>query len=309
MRTLVLLALVLCPALVTAKVLNVEFKFTPYTGDTKDDKVTTVPGTARIFLNNVPIGEQEVRKDEVPVIFDEREIASAVWVPVESLGPAVRKGKNTFRVEFLPTNAKATYKAQLRWASVTDEVREEESPGEYKGTNQADQGVENETATGKVVMQRDFTGDFAQDQPWHHYPTVTTLTDDDKRTLGKLVQERVGWFAPDFAAFYESLAENPRMEPEQVAELKKRKCLDAAHKAGVKIRAAAPADLDFTTTGGPEVVVRGKKATLYPPDREGFGRIKGGDEVQMCAAMALSLVYPNKLVAVRGDDGVWKVAY
>lgn len=309
MRTLVLLALVVWPALAAAKVLNVEFKFTPYTGDPKSEKVETVPGTARVFLNNVPIGEQEVRKQEVPVMFEGREIASAVWLPVESLGPAVRKGKNTVRIEFDPKNPKATYEAQFRWASVTDEVKEEKSDGRHRGTNQADEGVENKTASGKLVMQRDFTGDFAQDQAWHHYPAVTALTDADKDALGTLVQERVGWFAPDFRAFYESLASNPRMEAAQVDELKKRKCLDAAHKAGVRIRSAAPADLQFTTTGGPEVVVRGKKESLYPPDREGFSRIKGGDEVQMCAAMALSLVYPQKLVAVRGKDGVWTVAY
>src|SRR6185369_12718474 len=104
MRALLVLAIVLAPALVSAKVLNVEFKFAPYVGDSKSDKVETVAGTARVFLNNVPIGEQEVQKQEVPVMFVEREIAAAVWVPVESLGPAVRRGKNTFRIDFEPTD-------------------------------------------------------------------------------------------------------------------------------------------------------------------------------------------------------------
>jgi hypothetical protein len=307
MRVLVVLAVVLSPMVVTAKVLNVEFKFAPYVGDSKNDKVETVAGTAFVFLNNVPIGEQEVRKQEVPVMFDEREIASAVWVPVESLGPAVRRGNNTFRIEFRPTDKKTAYKAQLRWASVTDQVQEEESPGRYKGTNQADQGVEEKQATGNVSMEREFAGDFAADQPWHHLPAVTALTDDDKQALGKLVQERVGWFQPDFGSFYKALELNPRLPDAQVGEIRKRKCLDAAHKAGVRITAAESQDLDFLTTGGPEVVVRGRKGALYPPDPKGFERIKG-DEMQMCAGMALSLVYPNKLVAVR-QDGAWRVVY
>jgi hypothetical protein len=307
MRALVILAFVLAPGLVTAKVLNVEFKFAPYVGDAKEDKVTTVAGTAYVFLNNVPIGEQEVRKQEVPVMFDEREIASAVWVPVESLGPAVRRGKNTFRIEFEPTDRKVAYKAQLRWASVTDQVQEESAPGRYKGTNQADQGVEEKKATGKVSMERDFTGDFATDQPWHHLPAVDSLSDDDKQALAKLVEERVAWFAPDFASFYQALEQNPRLPDGQVGEIRKRKCLDAAHKAGVRITSAGAQNLDFLTTGGPEVVVRGRKGALYPPDPKGFERIRG-DEMQMCAGMALSLVYPNKLVAVR-QDGAWKVAY
>ena len=51
MRTLVLLvACLLSPGLVAAKVLNVEFKFTPYTGDTKEDHVEAVPGKVTVML-------------------------------------------------------------------------------------------------------------------------------------------------------------------------------------------------------------------------------------------------------------------
>jgi hypothetical protein len=307
MRALVVFAWLLAPAVVTAKVLNVEFKFVPYVGDAKNEQVTTVAGTAHVFLNNVPLGTQEVRKEEVPVMFDGREIASAVWVPVESLGPAVRRGRNTFRIEFQPTNKKAAYKAQLRWASVTDQVQKEASPGRSASTNQADEGVEEKNASGTIAMERQFTGDFATDQPWHHLPAVTALTEDDKQALGRLVQERVGWFEPDFASFYEALEQSPRLPGGQVGEIRNRKCLDAAHDAGVRITAVSTKDLDFVITGGPEVVVRGKKGTLYPPDPTGFERIKG-NETQMCAGMALSLVYPNKLVAVR-QDGAWKVVY
>lgn len=47
MRRMLPVLAVLWPSLVLAAVLNVEFKFTPYTGDLKEDHVDSVPGTAR----------------------------------------------------------------------------------------------------------------------------------------------------------------------------------------------------------------------------------------------------------------------
>ena len=305
MRTLLLIALLFSPALVTAKALNVEFKFTPFTGDPKNDTVESVPGKARVILNNVPIAEQEVERREVPVMFEAREIAPAVWVPAQSLGPSVRKGKNTIRFEFEPEDPSVEYRAQLRWASVTDQVREQREPGQYKGTNQADEGVDEKTVTGRLSIEREFTADFAIDQPWHHLPPVTTLSDEDRQALAAKVLERVEWFKPDFAAIYKQLAATQGVE---VAEIRKRKCLEAAHKAGVHVSAAPRGDLEFVTTGGPEVIVRAKRGELYPPDRTAFERIKG-DEMQMCAGMALAVAYPQRLVAVRTPQGNWEVVY
>ena len=72
-----------------ATVINVEFKFTPFVGDPeKDEKVTTVAGRAAIFINNVPASEQEVHADDLPVLFEEHEVAPAIWVPMSSVGPA-----------------------------------------------------------------------------------------------------------------------------------------------------------------------------------------------------------------------------
>ena len=108
--------------LAPAAVINVEFKFTPFSGDpAKDETVTTVPGKAAVFINNVPFTEQEVREEEVPVLFEQHEVAAAVWVPMSSVGPVVRKGKNKIRIEFTPNDTTKTYRAQLRWASVMDE--------------------------------------------------------------------------------------------------------------------------------------------------------------------------------------------
>jgi len=305
MRKALLASILLWPCLARGAVVNVEFKFTPFTGDPKNDHVDTVPGKAEVFLNDVPIATDEVRAGSVPVMFDEREIAASVWVPVESLGSAVRKGKNTFRLEFEPADAKTPYRAQLRWASVTDQTKEEHGSGTYKGTNQAGEGVDDKTATGKVVFEREFNADFAKDQPWHHYPPVTQLTDDDKQKLGTLVTDRAGWFKPDFAALYQALAANPHID---VAHVRKTKCLDAAYKAGARVKGPGTDQLEFVTTGHPEVVIRRAAGPLFVPDPGHIDTIKS-EEIQMCAGTALQLSFPPRLVVVRTPAGAWEAVY
>src|SRR6185295_16492305 len=108
-RNALLGLLVLWSQCATAAVINFEVQFTPFVGDLAMSEVQMVSGKAFIYLNNVPIAEQDVEKKSVPVMFDNREIAPAVWVPVKSLGGLVRKGKNTLRIEFVPTDTKATY--------------------------------------------------------------------------------------------------------------------------------------------------------------------------------------------------------
>ena len=306
---LLLASLLLLPALAAAAVLNVEFKFTPYKGDPgKEKTVESVPGTARIFLNNVPYAEQEVRKQSLPVLFDEREVSPSVWLPVESAGAAVRKGKNRIRVEFEPADAKAPYRARLAWATVTDQVtRQSTGPGSGSATNMADAGKDDKPATGKVVFEREFTADFAADRPWHRYPAVTALSDADKSALAELLKKRVEWFKPGFAQLYKSLEERG-IERERIAQVRRAKCLDAAYAAGVRMSAPPPEELEFMTTGNPEVVVRRKGRELFTLDRRAFERIKG-DEKQMCAGTTLYMVYAPQLVVVRTAAGAWEVAY
>lgn len=306
MRTTLLALLALClvsPSLAPAKVVNIEFKFTPYTGDTKEDKVRSVAGTAIVYVNGVYVAQQAVQQDDLPVLFDDREIAPAVWVPVESLGSMLRKGKNTIRIDFEPLNTTTPYKAQLRWASVTDEVTKEDGPGTARATNQANEGKDEKEATGRLVMEREFVADFAKAQPWHAYPPVTSVTPEDEQQIAALVTERTAWFKPDFAKIYALLESNERLDP---VEVRKAKCLDAAHAAGFRLTAAPASQLAFDVTGGPEVVVRRKDGQLYEADQKAFERIKGGDEIQMCAGMALSIVYPPRLVVVRRPDGTWE---
>ena len=306
---LLLASLILLPALAPAAVLNVEFKFTPFKGNPEKEKtVESVPGTARVFLNNVPYAEQEVRKQSLPVLFEEREVSPSVWLPVESAGAALRKGKNKIRVEFDPADAKAAYRARLSWATVTDQVtRQSTGPGSGSATNMADAGKEDKSVTGKVVFEREFTADFAADRPWHHYPAVTALSDADRSALAEMLKKRVELFKPGFAGLYKSLEERG-VEPERIAKVRKAKCLDAAYAAGVRLSAPAPGELEFVTTGNPEVVVRRKGRELFTLDPKAFERIKG-DEMQMCAGMTLSMVYAPQLVVVRTPGGAWEVAY
>lgn len=299
--------LVLWASVVDAEIINVEFKFTPFIGDpAKSDEVRTVEGTAAVFINGLPVAEQPVGEQEVPVLFDDREVAASVWLPIEGLGPVVRKGKNTFRIEFTPTDPKVTYRAQLRWASVTDKETEDAGDGRVKATNQTGEGVDDKSVSGKVVFEREFTADFADDHPWHHYPPIGALTDADKSQLKTLVQQRADAFKPDFAGVYNALKGNQKVDGSKV---KAAKCLDAAYKAGVRI-VAAPADqIEIVPTGGAAVIVRRKDGPLFAPsDPTTFEKIKG-DEAQMCVSMALFGVYPPQIAVVHAPSGAWEVAY
>ncbi len=311
MRKLIVALLLLCSTLASAKVLNIEFNFTPYIGEpAKADHVETVPGKAAVFINNVPVAEQEIAKRTVPVLFDNREIGTAVWVPASSMGSALRQGKNKIRIEFIPASAKAPYEAQLRWASVTDQVtRTEKGPGQVTSTNQSDEGAEVKKSVGKVVFEREFVADFAADLPWHHFPPVTALTDADKAQLTSMVAARAESFKPDFATAYQLLknASTPGMQLD-LAGIQKSKILNKGYAAGIRVGAPAADKLDFVLTGNPEVVIRSKAGALFQIDPKAFGRIKG-DELQMGLAMVLGVLYPPQLVAVRDAAGKWALVY
>ncbi len=287
---------------VNAKVVNVEFKFTPFTGDTKEDHVDSVPGKAKVFINNILIAERDIDKQELPVLFDEREVSPSVWVPVASVGSAVRKGKNSIRIEFEPSQP-TPYHAQLSWASVSDQTTETTEGGSGKSTNQIGEGKDEKNATGKIMFEREFAADFAEDKPWHHYPAVTSVSEEDKQALARLLKDRADAFKPKFNGLYQLLEGKPGIN---LAQARKAKCLDKAYAAGVRMDPPSPADLEFVTTGNPEVVIKRKDAPpLFQPDKAAFGRIKG-DEMQMCAGILLSIVYPPQLIVVHKPDGLWE---
>jgi hypothetical protein len=294
-------------SLATAGVINVEFKFTPFIGDpVKNSQVETVAGKARVFINNVMLAEQEVSKQTVPVIFEEREIAPSVWVETAGLKSRIRKGKNIIRIEFEPVESKAVYDARLAWSSVTNQTTKQEEPGRYQETNQTGQGHDTKRAVGKVTFEREFTADFATDLPWHHYPSVTSLSSEDKQRLVTLINDRLKFFKPDFAGLYRFLE---TIEGINVNEVRKAKCLDKAYAVGIRIGAPARDQVDFVTTGNPEVVLQRRGGDLFAFENKNLFERVGDDDMQMCAGMALYMAYPPRLTVVRSPSGAWEVVY
>jgi hypothetical protein len=293
-------------SLAVAGVVNVEFKFTPFIGDPiENDKVETVPGKARVFINNVMLAEQEVRQQSVPVLFEERDIAPSIWVEAAGLGPRIRKGKNTIRIEFEPAKEKAVYKARLAWASVMDQSIKQEEPGRYRETNETGQGADTKAAVGKVIFERDFIADFAADLPWHHYPPVASLTNEDKQRLVTLVNDHVKAFRPDFSGVYRFLSGKNDLK---VEEMRKAKCVDKAYAVGIRIGAPARDQFEFVVTGNPEVVVQRKGEDLFTfKNKHLFERMD--EDLQMCAGVALFMAYPPRLTVVRSPSGAWDVVY
>jgi hypothetical protein len=195
-RSLFLLVL----PLARAAVINVEFKFTPFLGDPgKDEKVKSLPGKAAIFINGVPFAEQEVQENELPVLFDEHEVAPVVWLPMSSVGPVVRKGKNKLRIEFTPNDAAKPYRAQLRWASVTDRRHEKRNPAAcVRPIRPMKASTIARTVKGKrfssASLRRFRSGSAVAALSAGHFPERKRTNKRSSRCL----KNRADWFQPDF---------------------------------------------------------------------------------------------------------------
>ena len=57
-----------------------------------------------------------------------------------------------------------------------------------------------------------------------------------------------------------------------------------------------------------EIVVKRGSGDLYRVDIKAFDKMKKRDR-QICAGMALSVLYPQRLMAVRTPSGEWQVVY
>ena len=291
-----------------AEVLNVEFNFSPFhpPEDAQAGHVITVPGTVVVYLNKVMVAEQTIERRELPVLFAERSVSSAVWMSARSLGSSLRKGKNSIRVEFTPVDLQQSYLARFTWAEVTDQVtRTEDGPGRSTATNYGGTGKDEKKVTGRAVFEGSFTADFAVDRPWHHYPLVTALSGADKVGLVALLKNRANMFKPDFMGLYALMQDIPHLN---AAEVKKAGCLQKAYDAGVRMTAPLLEKVDVVFSGNQEVQLRGKGGPLFPLGPERFARIKGED-AQECAAMVLFMLYPPRLTVVRNPAGAWEVAY
>lgn len=296
--------LCLCTCIAQAAIINVEFKFTPYVGDPTGDQVEAIAGVAKVFLNNVLLAEQTVRTEKLPVLFEGREIAPSVWIPVAALGPALRKGKNAIRIEFQPEDSGAPYRTQWRWASVTDEPAEQNPSGTL--TNQTGEGGEIKSVTGKAIMMREFDAPFARDLPWHRYAPVTSLNDTDKAAMAALLSARAKAFKPNFEEFYAVLRTDPQFKVDAII---KAECLDKVYDAGIRVISAPPEQIETAMSGGPEVQIYNKEGELFAPEDASKLSNVTDEDVQICAGMALRAVYPQRLVVVRDPRGVWSIAY
>ncbi len=304
-NALAALAALLWSGLSAAAIINAEFSFTPFVGDVAKSEVEAVPGKARIFVNNIPLAEPEIEKKSMPVLFERREVAPSVWITGQSMGGALRKGKNVLRIEFEPANPKLAYQARLQWNLVSDQETRETRGNTTTATNQTGEGMETKKSQGKVVIEREFTADFASEQAWHRFPAVTALSDDDRQKLAALVKDRADAFAPKFERFYAILEGRPNI---RVADVKKLKCLDKAYAAGVRITVPPAGDMEFATTGSAAVSISRRSGDLFGADPKAFAKLKDGD-TQMCVGFSLSVAYPPRLVVVKNPDGAWQVAF
>ena len=294
-----------CPHESHARVLNVEFMFTPFVGDPRtSDQVTTVAGRARVFVNGIPAVEQDIGAESVPVRSEAGEIAPSVRLPVESLGAILRRGPNRIRVEFDPKDPGRKYRAQLRWAEVTDEAVESPTATAVSTTNQAGVGVDERAGRGPLVIEREFDAPFALDRPWHHAAPVTSLTPDDRASLMAFVNDRLQAYTPDFARVYALLEGAPGID---VAAARELRCIERAHAAGLRIVGPTARTLEILTTGHAEVVLRATDGPLYRPvDPSVVAKIPGQD-VRMCASLTLMRAFPPRLLVVRDAKGGWRV--
>lgn len=308
MRQILLMLLLFWSVFVNAKSITTEFSFTPFVGDhLKSPHVEIVPGKVEVFLNNVPIVIDEIKQKTVQVLFDDRQIAAPLWMPMNLMGPSLRRGNNILRIEFEPTNNQLLYSAQLRWATITDTVIEKQSQNSVSATNQTNKESELKSTKGRVILERPFEANFAKDRPWHHYLPVKILTVEDKQALTNLVNNRIEVYKPNFGKLYELLN---TIENFNVAEIQNAKCLDKAYAAGVRVQPPASEQLEFITTGNAEIVIRRQgKIPLYNfVIPESLKKAKNSD-FMWCASMALSQIYPPRLVFVRTPTGVWEAIH
>ena len=142
--------------------------------------------------------------------------------------------------------------------------------------------------------------------PFTTTPRVSNLTDDDEAQLTALVQARVDAFKPDFSAIYKVVQQ---AKPDaRIADIRKAKCLDAAYAAGVRMTAPTGDQLQFVTTGQPEVIIQRTSGELFATDPKAFAKLKG-DEAKMCAGMTLGMAFPARLIVVKGPDGTWSAPF
>lgn len=290
-----------------ANVTNVEFHFSPFQGDVaKADRVKIVAGKARVLINGLLIAEREVRASEAPVLFEERQIGGPIWITGQSLGPSLRKQGNLLRIEFEPATAGLAYQTQLRWAFVSDGSTEKVEGNKHTSTNMTGEGKEEKAAQGKFSVEKAFDADFAPERPWHQYPAVMALSEEDRAALAALVQKRLDAYQPNFAQAYALLQSDPRVD---IAEMRELRCVEKAYQAGMRVKGPAAGQLVVTLSGKAEVLLQAKGAPLFQPaDPNFFPKVKD-QSLMRCMIPVLEVLFPERLLAAKNPNGTWEEAH
>jgi hypothetical protein len=311
------LAPALPPAAALAETVNVEVSFTPYPADPgQATEVRTVAGRVELVLNGVPMLDNPLASTRALVLDNGPsgpELSPAFWLPLRGLQPVLRRGPNLLRLRFIPADGRIRYVSQFRWVVVGDRtITTTTAEGATLSTNQSAEGGERRAGVGPVSFEHRFEAPFARLEPWHDAPPIQALEPADRAAIQALLARRAALFAPDFSAAYAYLAALPtdRGLRLDVPAMRRERCLERGHAAGVRLLAPAPDQVRLITTGSPVVVARGAGPSLFPlANRPGSeARLAAlPDDVGLCVAVATGVLSPPQLLLVKGPDGQWRL--
>ena len=315
--TLLTPVVLLPPAAVMARPLNVEFKFTPYLPPPKNaEKVTTVEGVAALELNGVPLAEETLEAKSALVIAPREEgieVFPAVWMNALQMQPLLRRGDNLLRLTFTPKNGAKPYRSQFVWTVIEDQTTTSTTAkGTQLTTNHGAEGREDREVSGPVTVQKTFQAPFAKVEPWHAAPAITTLTSADRAAILELLRRRAVLFTPNFEAAYRFLATLPKDQSISLdmPQVRRLACLEAGYATGMRVAAPADADLKLITTGSPVVVARGEGDVLMSfPNQPGMAKRFEAlpNDKGFCLAITFNMLFPKRMLLVKGMDGQWQI--
>jgi hypothetical protein len=307
----------IAPAPVAARPVNVDFNFTPYLPPARDaDKVTTLEGVVELELNGVPMLELPLESKSALLMDSSAEgieVFPALWLNALELQPLLRRGDNLLRLQFTPRDGAVSYRSQFRWTVIEDQTTTSTTArGSLLTTNHGAGGREDREARGQVTVQQAFQAPFAKVELWHAAPAVTTLTPADRAAIQELIRRRAALFSPDFEAAYRFLAGLPKDRgiSLDIPEIRRLRCLEAGYATGIRVAAPAEADLNLVTTNSPVVVARGEGEFLMSfPNEPGMAERYEAlpNDKGFCFAVSFNMLFPKRLLLVKGVDGQWQI--
>ncbi len=310
------LATTLTPLAALANTVNGEITFTPYRGDLGQAKERpTLPGRVEVELNGVPLLDDplEARKALVMGLGGAApELSPAFWLQLRGLQPVLRRGPNLLQLRFTPIDAQVRYRSQFRWAVVSDQTTTSTTPqGSTLSTNLGAEGGEVRDSQGPVSFTYRFEAPYARAESWHDDPPIRSLEQSDRAAILALLAHRVALLSPDFSGAYQRFATQPtdRGFAFHVDAMRKNRCLERGYAAGARVAAPPPADVRLITTDSPVVVARSVGTSLFRPANLPGTQARLAalpQDVGFCFELASRVLFPPRLLLVKGRDGQWK---